>query len=185
MATKMDAAPRMSDEAVKSKTGKTWKDWFAILDKAGARKMNHQEIVKYLNSEQGVGPWWQQMVTVSYEQARGLRAKHQKPGGFEISVSRTVKAPLAKVFKSFANERARGLWLSENGLTIRKSTPNKSLLITWIDGKTSVQVSMLSKADDKSQLVVQHSKLPNAAAATKLKTYWSKQLDRLVETLEK
>jgi hypothetical protein len=185
MATKMDAAPRTSDEAVKSKTGKTWKDWFAILDKAGARKMNHQEIVKYLNSEQGVGPWWQQMVTVSYEQARGLRAKHQKPGGFEISVSRTVKAPLAKVFKLFANEKARGLWLSENGLTIRKSTPNKSLRITWIDGKTSVQVSMLSKADDKSQLVVQHSKLPNAAAATKLKTYWSKQLDRLVETLEK
>jgi hypothetical protein len=38
-------AQRMSDEAVKSKTGKTWKEWFAILDKAGASKMSHQEIV--------------------------------------------------------------------------------------------------------------------------------------------
>ena len=31
----------MSDEAVKAKTGKTWKQWFAILDKAGAKQMTH------------------------------------------------------------------------------------------------------------------------------------------------
>ena len=31
--------PRMSDEAVKAKTGKSWKEWFALLDKAGAKKM--------------------------------------------------------------------------------------------------------------------------------------------------
>jgi hypothetical protein len=55
-------APRMSDEAVKAKTGKAWKEWFAILDKAGANKMNHQEIVKYLNAKRGVGPCRQQMV---------------------------------------------------------------------------------------------------------------------------
>ena len=28
---------RMSDEAVKIKTGKDWLQWFTILDKAGAR----------------------------------------------------------------------------------------------------------------------------------------------------
>ncbi len=52
MATKAleGTAPRMSDEAVKAKTGKTWKEWFAILDKAGARKLSHQDIVKYLRT---------------------------------------------------------------------------------------------------------------------------------------
>ena len=30
-------SPRMSDEAVKAKTGKVWKEWFAILDLAGAK----------------------------------------------------------------------------------------------------------------------------------------------------
>ena len=63
-ATKATKGPRMSDEAVKAKTGKTWKEWFAILDKAGATKLTHQEIVKLLNTNHGVGPWWQQMVTV-------------------------------------------------------------------------------------------------------------------------
>ena len=75
----------MSDEAVKAKTGKTWKEWFAILDKAGARKMTHKEIVQVLNSEHGVGPWWQQMVTVTYEHERGLRDRHEKPEGYQIS----------------------------------------------------------------------------------------------------
>jgi hypothetical protein len=81
--------PSMSDEAVKAKTGKNWNEWFTILDKAGAKEMSHQEIVKFLNSKHEVGPWWQQTVTVTYEQARGLREKHEKPGGYQISVSRT------------------------------------------------------------------------------------------------
>jgi uncharacterized protein YndB with AHSA1/START domain len=183
--TKDKQGPRMSDEAVKAKTGKTWKEWFAILDKAGAKKMSHQEIVIYLNTKQGVGPWWQQMVTVTYEQARGLREQHQKPAGYQISVSRTVNAPLAKLFKSFANEKARNAWLDEAGLIIRKTIPAKSLRINWNDGQTNLEVSFLSKDDKKSQVVVQHSKLPDGKAAAKMKAYWAKALDRLRALLEK
>ena len=187
MATKAKTAatPRMSDEAVKAKTGKTWKEWFAILDKAGATKMTHQEIVKYLSAKQGVGPWWQQMVTVTYEQARGLRDVHQKPGGYEISVSRTINAPLSKVYHAFANDKARNAWLAEDGLAVRKAAPNKSMRVTWNDVKTSLEISFLSKSDNKSQVVVQHSKLPNAKASTTMKAYWGKALDRLRASLEK
>lgn len=99
--------PRMTDAAVKAKTGKPCKEWFAILDKAGGKKMTHPEIAKYLGTQQGVGPWWQQMVTVTYEQHSGLRKAHQRPDGYQISVSRTVSAPLAKVYKAFANEKTR------------------------------------------------------------------------------
>lgn len=147
--------------------------------------MSHQEIVKYLNAKQGVGPWWQQMVTVTYEQARGLREQHQKPAGYQISVSRTVNASLAKLFKSFANEEARNAWLNEAGLTIRKAMPDKSLRMNWNDGKTSLEVTFLSKDDKKSQVVVQHSKLPDGKAAAKMKAYWAKALDRLRALLEK
>jgi uncharacterized protein YndB with AHSA1/START domain len=178
-------APRMSDEAVKAKTGKTWKEWFAILDKAGASKLSHQDIVKYLHTKQGVGPWWQQMVTVTYEEARGLRQRHQKPAGYQISVSRTVNVPLAKLYKAFANEKARKAWLAEDGLTVRKATTNKSMRVTWNDGKTSLEIDFYPKGDDKSQVVVQHSKLPNAKASAKMKTFWGEALDRLRAALEK
>jgi uncharacterized protein YndB with AHSA1/START domain len=183
--TKDAKSPRMSDAAVAAKTGKTWKEWFTILDKAGARKMNHQEIVSYLSTSHAVGPWWQQMVTVTYELARGLREKHQKPEGYQISVSRTVSTPLSKLFKSVANEKSRNAWLAEEGLVVRKAMTNKSLRVTWHDGKTSLEISFYPKGDDKSQVVVQHSKLPDAKSSAKMKAYWSQALDRLRASLEK
>ena len=69
--------------------------------------------------------------------------------------------------------------------TIRKATPNKSLRITWNDGKSSLEINFYSKDDDKSQVVVQHSKLPDAKSSAKMKAYWAKALDRLRASLEK
>ena len=173
----------MSDEAVESKTGKTWSGWFKHLDAAGAKKMSHQEIVAHLSEKHGVGPWWQQMVAVTYEQARGLREKHQKPEGYEISVSRTIDAPLGKVFKAWTDEKVRKQWLPAS-LTIRKATANKSLRITWEDGKTSLAVDFYPKGDGKSQVVAQHSKIPDAKGAARMKQLWSQALDRLKALIE-
>jgi uncharacterized protein YndB with AHSA1/START domain len=177
------SAPRLSDEAVKAKTGKVWKEWFAILDKEGARKMTHPEILKVLTSKHDVGPWWCQMVTVTYEQARGLRAKHEKPEGYQISVSRTLNTPLSNLYRAFATEKARATWLAEKGLKVRKATPNKTMRVTWKDGKTSLEISFLAKDRNKSQVVVQHSKLSDAKTAEKMKRYWSRTLDQLRENL--
>jgi uncharacterized protein YndB with AHSA1/START domain len=176
--------PRMSDDAVKAKTGKTWHGWFKILDAAGAKKMTHQERVAFLNKKHNVGPWWQQMVAVSYEQARGLREKHQKPEGYEISVSRTIDAPVSKSFKAWTDEKTRKEWLPAN-FKIRKATANKSLRITWEDCKTSVAVAFIPKGAGKSQVVAQHSKLADAKAAAGMKTFWADALDRLKKMIER
>ena len=180
----MPIKPKMSDDAVKAKTGKMWKEWFAILDKAGAKNMTHQEIVRYLSEKQNVGPWWCQMVTVTYEQQTGKRALHEKPGGFQISVSRTIDTPLTKLYRAFAKEEERSEWLGEDNLEVRKATPNKSMRVTWKDKKTSLEINFYPKTAGKSQVVVQHSKLASASAAAKMKTYWSKSLDRLRESVE-
>jgi uncharacterized protein YndB with AHSA1/START domain len=175
--------PRMSDEAVESKTGKTWSRWFKHLDAAGGKRMTHQEITAHLSEKHGVRPWWTQMVAVTYEQARGLRDKHEKPQGYEISVSRTIDAPVGKAFKAWTVEKVRRQWLPAN-LEIRKATTNKTLRITWEDGKTSLAVAFLAKGADKSQVVAQHSKLPDAKAAAKMKKFWAKALDTLKELVE-
>lgn len=182
--TKQKLAPRMSDEAVKAKTGKTWKQWFAILDRAGGKNMSHQGIVKCLASENDVGPWWQQMIAVTYEQQSGRRKAHQRPDGFQISVSRTLNVPVGSVYQQFANARRRADWLEENDLAVRTATPNKSMRVTWKDGKTSLEIAFVPKGTNKSQVVVQHSKLPDAKSAAKMKTYWRTKLDRLQAALE-
>ena len=181
MATKTEK-PRMSDEAVESKTGKNWSRWFKHLDAAGGKKMTHQEIVAHLSEKHGVRPWWTQMVAVTYEQARGLRDKHEKPAGYEISVSRTIDAPVARAFKAWTDEKVRKQWLPSNFI-IRKSTTNKTLRIAWEDD-TSVAAAFLSKGPGKSQVVAQHGKLPDAKAAAKMKKFWGEALDRLKEAIE-
>ena len=169
--------PRMSDEAVAAKTGKNWSRWFKHLDAAGVKKMSHQEIVAYLSEKHGLRPWWTQMVAVTYEQARGLREKHEKPSGYEISVSRTIEASVNKAFKAWTDEKTRKAWLPSNFET-RKATTNKSLRITWADG-TDLVVAFYPKGAAKCQVVAQQSRLPDAKAAAKMKNFWAKALDRL------
>jgi hypothetical protein len=178
------SGPRMSDEAVKTKTGKVWKEWFAILDHAGAAKMTHQEIANHLHTKHDVPPWWTQMVTVTYEQERGRRNKHQRPDGYQISVSRTINTPLGKLFKFVADEKNRSEWLDQKGLVVRKTTANKTMRVTWSDGKQNLEFYFVPKGDKKSQLVVQHGKIPDAITAARMKTYWSKALNRLRQSLE-
>lgn len=174
--------PTISDEAVAAKTGKNWTEWFSILDRAGARKKSHREIVAVLTTKYKVGSWWRQMVAVSYEQAHGLRAKHEKPEGFEITRSKTMAAAVGDVFEAWGNARKRAQWLPGSRLTIRKATENKSLRITWGDG-TMIEVGLFAKGAAKTQVAVQHGKLATARAAAAQKVFWGDALNRLAQLL--
>lgn len=179
-----NGAGGVSDAAVKTATGKSWKQWFSILDQSGAASMSHKEIVAVIQQRSDPGPWWRQMVTVAYEQERGLRKKHETPQGFQASCSRTLGAPLARLYRHWHDRRLRALWLDDPGFAIRKATKDRSLRITWVDEKTSVEVNFVAKGPARSQVAVEHRKLPNARSVLRMKTYWGKQLDRLKSLLE-
>ncbi len=136
-----------------------------------------------LSAEHRISPWWQQMVTVGYEQERGLRQEHEKPEGFQISRSKTLAASPAPVFAAFADQKRRRQWLQDSDFTIRKATPGKSLRITWADG-TSVEVMFYPKGANKTQVSVQHGKLANAKDAERMKAYWGEQLEKLAVFLD-
>lgn len=186
------AAAKVSDkfvgigsEAVEAKTGKSWAAWLALLDKAGCKKKDHKEIVAVVKKcHATLGGWWVQMVTVGYEQARGLREKHQKPGGFEIGVSKTVGVSVGKPYSAWKDARTRRFWLPNEKVTIRKVTANKSIRITWSDGETHLDVNFCSKGRGKAQVAIQHRKLENAKDAAKKKAYWGKRLTDLRAHLE-
>lgn len=176
-------AAKIGDAAVQAKTGRTWSEWFAVLDLEGARNRDHKTIATLLAKQHGLPGWWAQMVTVGYEQARGLRAQHQKPGGYEISRSLTVPVSVETLFNAWLDDRTRRDWLEHSRFVIRKSSPSKSLRITWVDGETNLDVNFYPKGKDKSQVSVQHSKLPDAKHAARMKAYWAEQLQRLEKIL--
>jgi hypothetical protein len=172
----------IGDEAVRAKTGKTWAEWIATLDKAGARTMAHGEIASLLDEKFGVPGWWAQMVTVGYEQSVGNRVARQKADGFAASASKTLNVSAVAAFKAFNDPRRRAAWLADK-LTIRKATEPKSLRITCEDGKTHLDVNIYAKGEDKAQVTLQHTKLANAREAARMKKYWGEALKRLEETL--
>jgi hypothetical protein len=171
---------QMSDEAVKTRTGKVWSEWFEILDKAGAKKWRHQEITAYLAKTHDVGPWWTQMIAVPYEHARGLREKFQKcTGEFSTSGSRTLNLPMEKLYDAWTNEKLRGRWLPGAKIEITTATRNKSLRAKWDDGKSRLSVNFYAKGAGKCQAAVDHMKLANSKECAKMKAYWFEALNRL------
>jgi len=171
-------AAGIGDEAVRARTGKTWAEWFTLLDAAGAKEMTHPQITAILDA-QGIDGWWCQMVTVGYEQERGLRQKHQKTDGFAAGVSRTFAVPLAALYAAWHDERTRRRWLGDHALTIRKVTQDKSMRITWAVDGTNVEVNFYAKGAAKSQAAVQHGKLAGPDDVERLKAFWAEALDRL------
>lgn len=181
--SKSDEPGGISSESVQAKTGKTWPEWVKALDAAGCQKMTHKEIVAIVNGQFGVGPWWGQMVTVGYEQAKGLRDKHQKTDGYAVSASKTFNVSADKAFKAFQNARTRQKWLPEP-ITIRKATPAKSLRITWGEGPSSISVGLYPKGDAKCQVALQHEKLGSAKDVAKYKKFWAEKMLALQSVLE-
>ena len=176
---------KISDESVLKTTGKSWKEWFSILSKAGAKKMEHKAIAKLLNTKYGLSGWWSQMVTVQYEQEIKGRKKHQNPDGFQISRSTTIPFPVVKVFNAINAPAKRITWLDDPAIAITKSTKNKSIRGKWIDRKTTIEFQFYPKEISKTQVVVQHNKISSSKEAEKMKTYWGKQLNNLKNHLEK
>jgi hypothetical protein len=168
----------VGDEAVRAKTGKGWDEWLERIDAAGGRKMTHQERVKIVRTE-GVGPWWEQMITVGYEQARGLRKKHERSDGFQISRSRTFPVAVKDLLAAFGDGRRRSVWLGEKGLKVRSERPGKGMRIPWKDGRSVLDISFQAKGAGKSTVTIQHEKLRDAREAARMKEYWGEKLDAL------
>jgi hypothetical protein len=73
MAEMKAGSRRISDQAVRAKTGKGWREWFAILDAIDVKEKGHTRTARYLAEQHGVSPWWAQTITIRYEWEKGLR----------------------------------------------------------------------------------------------------------------
>lgn len=170
--------PSMSDEAVKAKTGKTWAQWFAALDKAKAATMPHKEIARLLHGKMGVPGWWSQMVTVEYEQARGLRSRHEKADGYSVSISKTIACDLSELFAATADAKARKKWFAKGEFKPSSETKDKYLRGSW-NGDARLEIGFYAKPRGKSQITVQVNKLSKKADVEVERTAWKKSLEKL------
>ena len=178
------AIARLSDESVKKATGCDWQKWVFVLDSAGGTEMSHPELVAHIREKYKTPSWWTQMVAVGYERIRGLRAHgQQRSGDWSVSKSKTVAAPLARLYAAFSNARRRALWLTGAKVIVRGATTNKSIRLRWEDG-SPIDVGFYAKGAGKSQVTIEHRKLPSKAEADRLRAFWSERLDALAALMK-
>ena len=175
--------PKVSDEAVKRATGRDWAEWCRVLDAENARELTHADIATMVHEKFKAPPWWSQMVTVGYEQLRGLRVLHQKGKVFEVSRSKTIAAPVTRVYRAWASAADRKRWLADPEITVTTARANKTMRFAWVDGKTRAEAQFVDKGD-RTAVTVAHYKLSSVKAAGKMKAYWGKQLESLAATFD-
>jgi hypothetical protein len=173
-----------TDSRLKEHTGKGWREWLHILDAWGARERKHGEIAKYLREEQGVAGWWAQAVTVGYERARGIRAKHQTlSGSFQVSVSKTFPLAAGKLLRAFAEAPQRNRWLEPGALKVRTKLKDRTIRFDYRDGSSRVVAWFDPKDRNKTTVTVQHEKLKGARAVEEMRAMWKERLARLADLL--
>jgi hypothetical protein len=175
-------AAGVSTDAVARRTGKTWDDWFDVLDSAGAQTLDQRGIIAILAQKHGIGPWWQQMIAVGYE---SLRAKTDKPAaaeGFQISESCTLDAPVTRVFRLWNDPGERARWLCDERFVVRGATTDRAIRARWGKGNSHVAVSFSEKSG-KTEVSVAHHQIESRSAAEQMKAYWIKKLGLLDEAL--
>ena len=174
-----------SDDVLRANTGRSWDEWFALLDRWGAAERPHPEIARWLNEEHGVPGWWAQGVTVAYEQARGLREPGQRRGGlYEVNASKTMAVPVERLYEAFADPALRGRWLPGAAFEVRTARPGRSIRANWEDGSTRLLVAFTARGEAKSQVAVTHERVPDSATADKLKAFWRERLVAVMQLLE-
>jgi hypothetical protein len=174
----------MSDDAIRRRTGHGWEHWFDLLDEWGATERSHRDAATWLREGQGTGGWNAQAIVVSYERARGLRVVGEHADGFTVTASKTVAVPVDRLYEAFVDESLRREWLPDAELRERTATKPKSARFDWDGGDTRVVVGFEAKGDAKSTASLAHEKLPDAAAAERMKAFWRKRVAALKEVLE-
>ena len=173
-----------TDKAERLAAGRTYAEWFGLLDAWGAPGRAFREISAWLRDEHGLSQWWAQKLIVEYEQARGLRPAGARPDGtLTVGTSKTVNVPLERLYEAVVDPRQRQGWLPDEDLSERTTRPGKTARFDRGDG-TRVSFTFEAKGDDKAIVAVEHERLADPETAERAKASWQESLDALKAKLE-
>lgn len=193
-----------TDAACKAATGKTLAQWFSILDANDGIDKGRRESVSILFEPMGKDTWWAVTVAVEYEKSKNIKKKDGLYEGYGICPTKTIAAPVAKIFKALSDAKLLNQWYGtkveakvedggkfttadgESGDYLRVRN-NKDLRFTWnhtnATAPTQVDISFMDKKD-KVTVMVNHSRIQTRAEADGLHAAWSEALDRLKALVE-
>ena len=194
----------VTDAACKSATGKALKQWFKTLDDQDGLKNGRRESTQEIYS-QHADPWWPTTIYVEYEAHHGVKKKDGLAEGYTICVTKTISAPVDKVYKVWTSGPGFAEIFGDGGKqtvkdsgtlscqagcrgTFTRVRPNKDLRFTWEHpGCTApMQVDVqFQDAKGKCLMNVMTSRIQTRAESDGLRNAWTEALNRLKSLCEK
>jgi len=199
---KVDLRPDfdVTDASCKECTGKSLKEWSAVLD--AASPANRREAIQYIYGEIGAkDAWWPTTVWVEHEKHKGVVRKDGRGEGYNICVTKTVAAPVSAVYAAFTGDELKN-WFGAsasfdeqgrvddgdgNGGELLRVRKDKDLRFKWntkgSEDESQVDVMFAEKAG-KTGITLNHGRIQSRAEADGLRRAWGEAFDRLKKNLE-
>ncbi len=205
MKVRLETEHPMTEEAIRAATGKTWEEWFAVLDARGGPAQGRREINNYLYADCKIDIWWCSTLNIAYEAARGVVEKDGRPKGYTICATKTIAAPLEQVYDAWTTSQNLDRWfgagnradVADGGRfqnadgdagTFKRVRANKDLRFTWEHPEHTpggiVDVAFQDKGKGKTGIIATHDRIQTRAEADGLRAGWLGALDRLKGWLE-
>jgi uncharacterized protein YndB with AHSA1/START domain len=199
-----EAQNPVSAEAVRKATGKSWDEWFTLLDKFGGPAKGRKAINEFLYSKHKVDAWWTTTLVVEYEKARKVTEKDGHAKGYTICATKAIKAKPQELFEAFAKPATLAKWFGagtkmdfrEGGAfsnpdgnrgQMKKINPGKVLRFTW-EGEQHAPVEMVEvkfqPSGAKCTVMITHDRLQSRETADGMRAAWGAALDTLKSQFE-
>ena len=128
--------------------------------------------------------WNAQAIAGSYEHARGLREVGERADGFAVTASKTVGVPVDVLFAAFVDEGQRGAGSRTPSCTSAPPPGRSPPASTGTAARRASTSRSSTRARVGRTAVVSHERLPDAAEAERMKTFWRGRVATLKEVLE-
>lgn len=197
--------PTIQDASAREATGRSLGEWYTELDGLGGPARGRRELVQHLLTVARLEEWWATTLVVEYERARGQREKDGQPKGYSICSTKTVAAPLERVYAAFGTAGDLDRWLGAGSQvtfaaggtltnadgdrwTFTRLRPGKDLRFTWQHGErapeSQVEVLLADKGKGKTGITLNHTRIQQRSHADELRSGWSVALEALKRHLE-
>jgi uncharacterized protein YndB with AHSA1/START domain len=189
----------VTNEGAKKATGKSLEQWYRELDQWDGLKKGRRQINSYLY-EQKIDLWWCTTIAVEYEKKHNVRKKDGLFEGYFVCSTKTIAAPVDKVFDAWSNIGQLSQWFGTstkadvrdggtienkdgekgNFARIRKNKDIRLMLESpGFSAPIQIDAQFQDKGKGKTGLLVNLTRLQTREEADAVRNSWAEALDRL------
>jgi uncharacterized protein YndB with AHSA1/START domain len=195
-----------SSQSVEKHTAKNWDEWIAVLEKAGARNLEHREIAALLKKKYKLTEWWQHAVAWGFEVHIGRKVEGRNAKGrWSLTATKSLPVGAKKVWAYMVSGEGQARWLrpldaisialketfeTEDGFfgEIRTMRKGERVRFSWNDVEwdrhSYVQMFIVKRPGEKCLLAFMHTELPDSRSRDQLRARWKASLDAVATELK-